>query len=101
MQRPKEIKKIDERTLGIIWDDRHASRYDTTFLRAECGCAACVDEWTGEKKIAPSALPMTVRPRRIDSVGQYGLQIVWEDGHSTGIYTYEKLRQLCQCQACQ
>jgi prepilin-type processing-associated H-X9-DG protein len=30
----------------------------------------------------------------ISLVGAYGLNAVWADGHSTGIYTYERLREL-------
>lgn len=98
---PKVLKKIDLRTLGIDWEDGHKSLYDTTTLREECTCAVCQDEWTSEKKIIPAMLPKTVTPITIDSVGQYGLTIKWSDGHSTGIYTYENLRQLCQCSDCQ
>jgi DUF971 family protein len=28
-------------------------------------------------------------------VGNYALQPSWDDGHSTGIYTWEYLRYLC------
>lgn len=100
MQRPADIKKIDERTLGISWEDVHESIYDATFLRENCTCAACQDEWTGERKLLPGQLPQAVLPVTIDSVGQYGLKIKWSDGHSTGIYTYEYLRGLCQCSSC-
>ena len=97
---PKSLKKLDARTLSIIWNDDHASLYDTTYLRENCTCAACIDEWTGERKIKSGMLPQTVTPVTIDSVGQYGLTIKWSDGHATGIYTFEHLRKLCQCPAC-
>lgn len=97
---PKELKKLDLRTLGISWSDGHESMYDTTYLRDQCTCANCMDEWTGERKIIPGMLPKTVTPITIDSVGQYGLMIKWSDGHSTGIYTFENLRKLCQCVDC-
>ncbi|MDO8526377.1 MAG: DUF971 domain-containing protein [Deltaproteobacteria bacterium] len=97
---PTSLKKIDNRTLGILWDDGHESLFDTTYLRENCTCANCLDEWTGERKIMPGQLPKTVTPIAIDSVGQYGLTIRWSDGHSTGIYTYEHLRKLCQCPSC-
>ena len=100
MQRPQSIQKRDERTLGIVWQDGHESVYDTTYLRENCTCAACRDEWTGEKKALPASLPRAIQPLTIDSVGQYGLKIVWNDGHRTGIYTYEDLRKLCQCPTC-
>lgn len=100
MFRPTSLKKIDERTLGIAWEDGHESIYDATYLRENCSCAACKDEWTGEKKIQPGELPKTVLPVLIDSVGQYGLKIKWNDGHGAGIYTYDHLRKLCQCPLC-
>lgn len=99
--RPKALKKIDPRTLGIFWSDGHESVYDTTYLREQCTCAACRDEWTGEKKVVPGMLPKTITPVTIDSVGHYGLTVKWSDGHATGIYTHEHLRQLCQCCECQ
>jgi DUF971 family protein len=34
-----------------------------------------------------------VVPRSVQLVGTYGLQIVWSDGHSTGIYTFDALRR--------
>ncbi len=105
MFRPTEIKKIDAQTLGITWDDRHESVFNTTALREQCTCAQCQDEWTGERKLLPGQLPAgrlptAVLPVTIDSVGLYGLKIKWSDGHATGIYTYETLRQLCQCPSC-
>jgi DUF971 family protein len=32
--------------------------------------------------------------RRVDTVGSYAIQPVWEDGHSTGIYSYDYLRRI-------
>ena len=34
---------------------------------------------------------------RVDSVGNYAIQLAWKDGHSFGIYTWEYLRELCPC----
>jgi DUF971 family protein len=34
-----------------------------------------------------------VRPVHISSVGNYGLKIRWSDGHDTGIYSYDRLRE--------
>lgn len=95
-----EVRKIDEQTLGITWADGHQSIFNATFLREHCTCAQCQDEWTGERKLLPGQLPAAVSPVTIDPVGQYGLKIKWSDGHSTGIYTYEYLRELCQCDRC-
>jgi DUF971 family protein len=33
-------------------------------------------------------------------VGAYGIKIQWSDGHSTGIYTFERLLESCPCPRC-
>ena len=63
-------------------------------LRLACGCAICVDEWTGEEHLDPACVPEDVRPLKIESVGRYALQIQWSDGHDTGIYPFRRLRAL-------
>ena len=38
--------------------------------------------------------------KSIDAVGPYAVQLVWGDGHRTGIYTFYYLRPICECAAC-
>jgi DUF971 family protein len=33
-------------------------------------------------------------------VGNYGMQLLWDDTHYTGIYTYRALRAACTCIIC-
>lgn len=33
-------------------------------------------------------------------VGKYTIQFLWSDGHFTGIFPFDILRELCQCDAC-
>jgi DUF971 family protein len=98
---PVGIKKIGEARLEIAWDDGHVSAYAAHYLRQRCPCAGCVDEWTGEKRIALGTIPTDLKIRSIDIVGQYALNFVWSDGHSTGIYSFQTLRSLCPCDQCQ
>ena len=35
-----------------------------------------------------------------DLVGGYGLSVVWNDTHGTGIYSWETLRAWCHCPVC-
>ena len=37
---------------------------------------------------------------KIAVVGRYALNPVWGDGHESGIYTYQYLRELCPCAQC-
>ncbi len=41
-----------------------------------------------------------LRLLRAEPVGNYALSLIWSDGHSTGIYTWEYLRDLCPCPEC-
>jgi DUF971 family protein len=49
---------------------------------------------TGVRTLRPEMVGQDVYPTAIHYVGRYALQFVWSDGHSTGIYTYEYLREI-------
>jgi len=91
---PTDIRQQGARTLAITWGDGRESVFPVRELRLACGCAACVDEWSGEGRLDPASVPEDVRPLRIASVGRYGIQIHWSDGHETGIYPFRRLREL-------
>jgi DUF971 family protein len=97
--------------VDITWADGHASHYDFPYLREECPCATCRDE-RGEKQEKPAsqspiisspALPMFKPKPRAQSatqVGNYAIQFSFNDGHATGIYSYDHLRTICPCPEC-
>jgi len=91
---PRAIQQEGPSVLGITWGDGVQSRLDVRELRLACGCAVCVDEWTGEQRLDPASVPDDVQPTRIEPVGRYAIQITWSDGHASGIYPYARLRQL-------
>lgn len=91
---PDEIRQAGPRELAIRWRDGVESVLPVRALRLACACAECVDEWSGEPRLDPSAVPEDVHPRRITSVGRYAIQIAWSDGHDTGIYAFDRLRAL-------
>ncbi|MCB0416391.1 MAG: DUF971 domain-containing protein [Bdellovibrionales bacterium] len=97
---PVELNKLDEKRLGIQWNDGHRSTYHVRNLRLECKCAVCVDEWTREKLLKDENVPADIRPSKIESVGRYALNFKWSDGHDAGIYTFDHLRNLCECTEC-
>ncbi len=97
---PSAIRQLGPRQLGITWSDGHESRYGVRELRLACACAQCIDEWSGAGRLDPASVPEDVHPQRIQSVGRYAIQIEWSDGHSSGIYPFERLRDLCGCAAC-
>ncbi len=92
--RPIEITRANEHDVKIRWNDGREVVYPARFLRFQCPCAVCVDEMTGRRTLQEHTLAPDVHPLGIDPVGHYAIQIYWSDGHSSGIYTWERLHEL-------
>jgi ATP-binding protein involved in chromosome partitioning len=86
---------------GFIFNEAAtAGSYTSYALRVGCRCAICIDEISGNKRLREESISRDVRPLSIDPVGRYAIRFHWSDGHSTGIYTFEHLRELCPCPIC-
>jgi DUF971 family protein len=81
------------KTLVLRWTDGTTGTYRAYDLRIHCPCASCVDEFTGKRLLDPGRIDQEVAAVQWNRVGRYALQIQWSDGHDTGIYTYERLRE--------
>ncbi|MBX3063045.1 MAG: DUF971 domain-containing protein [Anaerolineae bacterium] len=90
-----------ESTLIITWADGQTCRYPLSQLREACPCVECRG---GHENMGREHDPdniLVLKPVRsymiegIEFVGTYALQPTWDDGHHTGIYTFEYLRRLC------
>jgi DUF971 family protein len=100
--RPKNIT-LDKTTgfLIIVWSDDRTCRYPLSHLREACPCVECRGghENMGRRGDPDNILVLTpVRSYKIDRlelVGNYALQPFWDDGHHTGMYTWDYLRRLC------
>ena len=97
---PTHLRQSSLFELAVSWGDRHESLYPVRSLRLACQCADCVNEFTRAPVLDPASVPLDVRPTQIESVGRYGIRIVWSDGHETGIMTFRDLRALCSCEEC-
>jgi len=88
----------------IEWSDGHKSRSSNKVLREACPCAMCAGEPAaiGSGRLIPlmPAAPEGVVATRYTMVGRYAISFVWSDGHSTGIYPYDYLLQMCECDLC-
>jgi DUF971 family protein len=91
--RIKQISQQGDRKLAITWSDNKEDIFDVVDLRRKCPCASCIDEWTREQILKPDSVPETVRPLTVNSVGRYALNIKFNDGHGSGIYTFTMLRK--------
>jgi ATP-binding protein involved in chromosome partitioning len=97
---PSKIARSGERDVHILWNNGHESTFDGRYLRLQCPCASCVDEMTGMRVLRDEEVSDTVSPATVELVGRYAIRIWWNDGHSSGIYTFEFLRDLCPCDTC-
>jgi ATP-binding protein involved in chromosome partitioning len=95
-----EITRPSQNEVRIRWKDGHESGYTGYAMRVACSCAMCVDETSGKKRLRDESIRKDVHPLSIDPVGRYAIHFQWSDGHSTGIYTFEHLRELCPCPTC-
>lgn len=97
---PAALEIIEDGTLQIDWSDGQRRRYTVWELRDLCPCAIC-GEKQGLKQQEPALLPVLspaeTRPLRIQGmrpVGNYAYAIAFSDGHNTGIFRLEYLRNI-------
>jgi DUF971 family protein len=99
---PTKLELAAPERLRITWSDGQVREYPVRELREKCPCATC-----REKRNAPpppaTSLPILsaaeAAPLRIagmNPVGRYAYGIEFSDGHDTGIFTLESLRELGQ-----
>ncbi len=86
-------------TLEIEWGDGHVTRYDFVTLRWLCPCAFCRGEagipgWLDSN---PTLSPAQTQLTDLQPVGAYAIAPTWGDGHHTGFYTFQRLREECPC----
>ncbi|MFU8797803.1 MAG: gamma-butyrobetaine hydroxylase-like domain-containing protein [Gammaproteobacteria bacterium] len=82
---PTEIKLLQKkRLLEITFDDGKHFELPCAYLRAHSPSA--------DKTVSPDIQNVTIIG--IDPVGQYAVKLIFDDGHSTGLYSWEKLYTL-------
>jgi DUF971 family protein len=99
---PTQLKMVSPELLQIDWSDGQVRQYTVRELREGCPCASC-----REKRRAPPPpstqlyvlSPAETAPLRITNMqpqGHYAYAIHFSDGHNTGLFTLETLRELGQ-----
>lgn len=94
---PSKIRLIEKKKLLIIWDDGNESILGLRELRKKCPCATCLAERDKQSKMyIPLFAENQVTVKSINQVGNYAVQITWNDGHNTGIYEYNFLKRFSE-----
>jgi len=97
--RPADIQQIGDE-LAIKWPDGVENFIPLQKLRRSCPCAGCKGETdilgnlykNPEAALPPAAFQLV----RIAGVGGYAIQPIWADGHATGIFSFEYLKQVAR-----
>lgn len=97
--RPTALKRRNAVVLETTWSDGLTAAVMLADLRDACPCAHCTGEEImgqkvsfGIKTLAPGMNDLTA----LATVGNYGVQASWADGHTTGIYTWAMLRSIVE-----
>jgi len=95
MSDPKiQPKSVDRHGSGIkiLWQDGLQQGFSGEGLRKGCPCALC-KETPGHPP--PQPIPTgNISVTAANPMGWYALQLTFSDGHDSGIFTYEYLREI-------
>ena len=97
MTTPTEITLHQQsRQLGITFDDGAHYRLPFEFLRVYSPSAEVRGHGVGQETLQVGKKEVNVL--NIEPVGSYAIKIVFDDGHDSGLYTWEYLHKLGQNQ---
>jgi DUF971 family protein len=99
-EQPAKLEMTGAGQLSITWSDGQVREYAVRELREKCPCATCREKRSAPPPPATSlpilsaaeTAPLTIAA--MNPVGRYAYGIDFSDGHDTGIFTLESLREL-------
>jgi DUF971 family protein len=90
---PLEIRvKRAEKALEIDFDDGSSYRYPAELLRVESPSAEVQGHSPTQKVILAGKRHVGIT--ELEPVGNYAVRVLFDDGHSTGIYSWPYLHRL-------
>jgi DUF971 family protein len=107
---PTRLSLKKDQQLEVDWQDGKHCVYSISFLRSMCPCAQCriVREGSDPHDISPAPKKkplLTILPGNYsgaitvssaEKVGNYAIKLVFSDGHDSGIFSFEYLREICK-----
>jgi DUF971 family protein len=96
---PERIEvDVKMQRLNIEWSDDHVSVFPLDALRQACPCAQCggdrIDRITKPRLLDIFRQENRWQNVRVEKAGSVGIRIHWDDGHSGGIFRWDRLREL-------
>jgi DUF971 family protein len=81
------------RELTATFDDGSSGSVDFVRLRENSPSAEVQGHGSGPKPVQPP-VPSDITVERAEPVGRYAVRIIFSDGHSSGLYTWDLLKHL-------
>jgi DUF971 family protein len=98
MQNPSEIKlRTRSRLLEVAFEDGARYLLPFEYLRVYSPSAEVKGHGPGQEVLVLGK--QNVGIRAVEQVGQYAVKLVFDDGHDTGLYSWNYLRELGEKQA--
>ena len=90
---PEELRlKDDKRLLAVRFDTGERFDLPAEYLRVESPSAEVKGHGPGQEQLVWGK--RNVRIVKLEPVGTYAVKIVFDDGHSTGLYSWSYLHRL-------
>lgn len=86
-----------DRVLNVSFDDGASFRLPAEYLRVESPSAEVQGHGAATKVLVAGKRNVAIV--RIEPVGRYAVRLVFDDGHDTGLYSWDYLAQLGREQA--
>ncbi|MBN9509667.1 MAG: DUF971 domain-containing protein [Alphaproteobacteria bacterium] len=81
-----------ERRLEVAFDDGARFAFSAEFLRVESPSAEVQGHAPGERRIIGGKRDVAIVA--VEPVGHYAVRLVFDDGHDTGLYSWDVLHRL-------
>lgn len=103
VSRPRHLDLKKDRGLTVTWENGQTSFYPIIYLRKMSPSAdarALREEMARNPlTVLPAGLIGTSQPLTatgVEMIGNYAIRIIFSDGHDTGIYSWDYLREIDQ-----
>ena len=90
---PTELRlKQAERRLDVTFDDGQVFHLPAEYLRVESPSAEVQGHAPGQKQLVAGRAKVGIT--KLEPVGHYAVRVIFDDGHDSGIYSWNYLYQL-------
>jgi len=93
-----ELERSDE-YCTMRFADGNSFRISYLKIRSNCRCAKCKPRQENEQRrleFEEEILRLRIEKPKATPVGQYGVQLEWPSGCSSGIHSFSHLREVCE-----